>query len=87
MKYHIPSHVHHRAVHDEVVILDSRNDAYLGLNGSAAVIWATIVEGSVAEEAITALVSRFDVGESEARRDVEALVAELEARSLIERVA
>ena len=85
MNYRVPSHIHHRAVHDEVVILDARSDAYLGLNGSAAIVWTSIAECGSVESALQTLLARFEVSEVEARRDIDVLVSQLEARSLIER--
>ena len=86
MSYRVPPHVHHRAVHDELVLLDARGDAYFGLNPTGAVVWAALAEGGSPEAAAAALVERFAVTPEAARTDVAALVDQLLARGLLERV-
>jgi hypothetical protein len=61
MKYRVPNHIHHRVVQDEVVILDSRTDAYLGLNGTAAIVWNALARNGSEELALQALIDRYDV--------------------------
>ncbi len=84
MSFRVPAHVHHRAVHDEVVIMDGRSDVYLGLNPSAAVIWNILAAGQSADAAVEAVLIRFDVTPEEARADVAALVQDLVARGMLE---
>ncbi len=87
MTYRVPAHVSHRALHDEVVILDDRADAYLGLNRSAAVVWSVLAAGESPAAAVEALVGRFEVDPASAEADVAGLVADLLARGLIEPVS
>jgi hypothetical protein len=84
--YRVPPHVHARHLHDEVVILDARTDAYLGLNQSGAVVWSVHAAGRSPEAAADELVARVTVEPADASADVSALVAELVARGLLEPV-
>ena len=84
MTYRVPSHVYHRALHDEVILLDPRTDAYLGLNPTAAVTWEVLAAGGTPEAAAATLIERFAVDADTAREDVASLIADLLARGLIE---
>jgi hypothetical protein len=87
MTYRVAPHVHFRAVHDEVVLLDARSDDYLGLNPTAATIWRTIVGGRPVAEAVAELVAGFGVPPEVAGHDATSFVDDLVARGLVERVA
>ena len=87
MSFRVPAHVHHRAVHDEVVIMDARADAYVGLNSSAAVIWNVLSSGGSVDAAVDAVLTRFEVTPEAARTDVADLVADLVARGVLEQGA
>ncbi len=87
MNYRVPDHVHFRNLHGEVVLLDTKTDAYLGLNQTAAVAWEVLAGGGSQEAAADSLVARFDVAPEVAQADVAALVGDLLARGLIEAVA
>jgi len=82
--YRIPSHVYHRALHDEVVLLDPRTDAYLGLNPTAAVAWDVLASGGTPEDAAAALIEQFAVDAETAHADIAALIGDLLARGLLE---
>lgn len=84
MTYRVPPHVHFRSLHDEVVLLDTKSDSYLGLNQTAAVAWGVIATGGTQAEAATTLVTQFDVTPEQADNDTGTLVAELLAKGLIE---
>jgi hypothetical protein len=83
VSYRIPDHVHARAVHDEIVILDARTDDYLGLNGSGSVAWSVLVGGGSAADAVAELTTRFEVPPETAEADVAALIGELLRRGLV----
>jgi hypothetical protein len=86
MTYRLPPHVHHRLLQGEAILLDTRTDAYLGLNRSAAVAWEVLAAGGSHDEAITALIDRFDVSTETATRDVDRLAADLVRRGLLETI-
>ena len=83
MTYRVPSHVYHRVLHNEVILLDSQTDAYLGLNQTAATVWAVLAEGGTTTTAVDALVTRFNVRPEHAESDVAELIADLLARGLL----
>ncbi len=75
--YYIPAHVQARPVQDEIIILDTRTNRYLGLNGTGAVIWSELSGGGTVDGAVNAIVERFDVTPAAAVTDVARLVNEL----------
>ena len=83
MRFSIPSHVHYQDLHGEIVLLDTRSDAYLGLNRSAATVWMALARGESTDQAIDDLVGAYGVASDVATRDVAALVADLERRGLL----
>lgn len=87
MKYRVPAHVHFRSIHDEVVILDTRTDTYLGLNDTAAAAWSVLSSGGSSETAIEELTTRFDVSPDVATSDVVALIRDLLDRELLHPVS
>lgn len=68
----------------EVVALDAASSKYLSANTSGAVLWQALSRGATRAELVQALTSTFDVDEASAAADVDAFVAELEARQLLE---
>ena len=84
MTYRVPAHVHHRALHDEAVLLDARTDAYLGLNRTGACAWEILAKGGSLDAAVDAVVARFEVDRPRASHDVSTLIDTLVARGLIE---
>jgi hypothetical protein len=86
MTYRVPQHVHFRAVHDEIVMLDARDDAYFTLNPTGAVVWSALAGGGSLEAAATALADEFTVTPESARADVQSILAELVDRGLLEPV-
>lgn len=82
--YHVSPHVQFRSLQDEVILLDVRDETYLGLNRTGATIWQTISDGGTLADAISALSARFETTRENAERDVNAFVRELTQRGLIE---
>lgn len=76
--------LHWVAVDGEVVILDGGDELYLGTNGSGALLWKALAEGTTRERMIALLVDAFSVGAERAREDVNSFVEELLRRSLLE---
>lgn len=73
-----------RLVGDEVVALDVDRSIYLGVNPSGAVVWTALAKGATRRELVARLLEEFDVGSEEATRDIDALLAELAGRGLLE---
>ncbi len=75
--------LHWRAIDGEVVILDARTQRYLALNRSGGELWARLVDGATREELVGVLVAAYGLDAARAGGDVDALIAELAARSLV----
>ncbi len=68
-----------------MVALDRNSSTYLAINATGAALWPALVQGSNTDELVALLRSEFDVDEGRARGDVEAFVAMLGQRDLLER--
>lgn len=77
MSYRVPEYVRARPVHDDIMILDARQNQYLGLNGTGALVWSVLTGGGSLDTAIDELVARYDVTLETAEADVASLVQEL----------
>lgn len=75
--------LHWRVVDGEVIAIDLRSGRYLGLNGSGAGLWELIAAGATREELVERLVRDYGIDRARARRDVDALLADLVARTLL----
>ena len=85
MSYRLPPYVRHRSVHDEIVLLDTRTDDYLGLNPTAAVAWQVLVDGGTVEAAAADLTARFEVAPRDALGDATAFAEQMVERGLLQR--
>ncbi len=74
-----------RAVEGEVIALDLKGSRYLAANRTAALLWPKLASGAAVEELVDDLTDAFGIDESVARRDVEAFIAALDERELIQR--
>lgn len=83
--FRIASHVLHRTVDGQIVLLDLANEQYFGLNHVGAAMLIHLTEHPL-EDAVTALISQFDVDPDVLRRDLGNLIESLEKAGLIERV-
>lgn len=73
-----------RQVGDEVIVLDLRSNAYLSINETGTALWEMLVNGSTPATMSERLMSEFSVDEDRARADVEAFVAMLTERDLLQ---
>jgi hypothetical protein len=69
----------------EVVALDEAALVYLSANESGALLWQALAAGTSRDALVGALVDRFGIEGDQAGRDVDAFLAELERRDLLER--
>jgi hypothetical protein len=83
----IPKHVLSESLNDETVILDMSSGMYFGLSPVASRFWKLLGEGSTHAEIQTILQDEFDVDAAVLRADLDGLLAELEAKKLIEQQA
>ncbi|MGY5129104.1 lasso peptide biosynthesis PqqD family chaperone [Streptomyces nigrescens] len=64
------------------VLLDERSGDYWELNPTGTLVVKTLLDGGDEEDAIDALVTRFDIDRAQATQDVRVLVQELRASGL-----
>ena len=79
----IPADVACANVEDGAVVLHMGTKRYYSLNETGAAIWRLIEESVAIEEIPARLSDTYDVTVDEARREVNALVEALEAKTLI----
>jgi len=73
-----------RSVSGEVVALDLESSAYLAVNGTGSILWALVASGATPARLVDELLTRYDIGPEEARRDVDAFLDSLRSLSLVE---
>lgn len=73
-----------RELEGEVVIVDLATSRYLGVNPSGAVLWPLLLAGTTRDALVAALVARYGIDETRAGGDVDAFVAGLRERDLLE---
>lgn len=71
-----------RAVEDEVVVLTA-DERYLGVNPTGAALWKALGEGATREQ-LHALLVEAGADDALATRDVEAFLADLRTRGLLQ---
>jgi len=73
-----------RETNDEIVILELQTATYLTLNESGQKLWFALLKGSTLGILVEMLVSEQGATEVQAEADVEAFLAALDERSLLE---
>ena len=73
-----------REVEGEVVALDMREDLYLAVNRTGALLWAELTSGATPERLTSLLVERFELDRERAVADTEAFLSNLAQRDLLE---
>ena len=73
-----------REVEGEVVALDLRQNAYVGVNRTGAVLWNALASGATPEQLVALLVERFDVDRGRAGADADEFLQQLADRDLLE---
>jgi hypothetical protein len=74
-----------QAVEGDVLVLDVRNELYLEVNRSGAVLWELLARGTSRAELVDRLVQVYDLAPERAVADVDRLLEELSARDLLKR--
>ncbi len=80
----VPEQVLTRRAAGETVILDLRSQRYFGLEGVSHRLWEMIEAGTTVDKATQALLSEYDVDETLLRADLEAVIADLHGRGLVQ---
>ena len=76
--------LHWRSVEGEIVALDVANSEYLSINGSGAMLWAALGEGTTQVALVELLRERFDLSPDVAERDVAAFLHDVRAQGLLD---
>lgn len=73
-----------RAVDGRVVVLDLRTSEYLQVNESGSMLFERMSEGASRADLLAALQEAYDLDAHQAGRDVDAFLAMLDQRGLLE---
>lgn len=73
-----------REVDGEIVLLDLEHKAYVGINGSGAVLWRALVEGATRPELADLLSRTYALAAEDAEQQVADFVEACRARDLLE---
>lgn len=68
---------------DELVLLSFETETYYGLNPVGARIWELLGQGASVETLCATLLAEYSVPEEVLRRDIVAVMTDLDAQSLI----
>ena len=71
-------------VDGEIVALDERAAVYLAANPAGAVLWRALAGGTTRGELVDGLVGEFGIESDRASADVDAFLADLRERGLLE---
>ena len=72
-----------REVEGEIIVLDSSDWTYLGVNDSGAALWPLVVDGTTHALLVERLRSLYDIPTDMAERDVRAFVGALSDLGLL----
>ncbi len=73
-----------REVDGEVVALDLETARYVATNRTGALLWDELADGATREALVASLASRWNLDEARAAADVDAFLALLRDRGLLE---
>jgi hypothetical protein len=73
-----------KEVDGEVVALDEQGAVYLAANAAGAVIWRALADGTTHAALVAGLVDEFGVATDRASADVDAFLADLRERGLLD---
>lgn len=79
-----PDTVAWREVDGEVIALGLESSTYFGTNSSGSLLWKRLAEGTTRAELVDELVATFELEPERAQADVDAFVADLRTRGLLQ---
>lgn len=83
-RYNISPDATFATLEDRAVVLNLRTKRYYPLNETGAAVWGMLESGTATVHSLVAkLLELYDVTDAQARREVERLLSELEAESLV----
>ncbi|MFG1677279.1 PqqD family protein [Micromonospora sp. NPDC049282] len=74
-----------RQAGEEIVVLDTRESVYFGLDPVGASLWRRLLDGATATELAEALAATTDVERDRVTDDVRRFLADLDRYGLVER--
>lgn len=80
----VPEHVLVRELADEAVILNLRDECYLGLDPTAARMWQLLTESATVGDAYRRLLEEYEVNPERLSADLKGFLDDLERRDLVE---
>ncbi len=83
MKIQLPKEVVWTKLGEEVAILNSQTGTYFGLDPVGSRIWCLVAEGKGIDEVVSTLLAEYGVDEQRLRTDLQELIEQLVARSLV----
>jgi hypothetical protein len=84
-KFQVNEAVAHREVEGQVLLLLPDDYSLYTLNASGKLVWEELVCQQPFERIVMRVAKRFDIPPEQAREDVHALLADLEARAIVRR--
>jgi hypothetical protein len=73
-----------REIGDELVVVDVATTTYLSANASAVLLWRELDRGATHDSLVARLTEEFGIDAGQAAADVDAFLADLETRGLLE---
>jgi Coenzyme PQQ synthesis protein D (PqqD) len=73
-----------REAGEEIIALDGGPGRYVSTNAAGRVLWRALADGASREDLVRELVAGFAIDPGRAARDVDAYLAELEEKGLLE---
>jgi len=70
-------------VDDEIIAIDPQTEHFFGLRGAGIEAWEAIVRGTTVDDALAAILARYDVPAAQAKADLDGLLENLLKRRLI----
>lgn len=83
MRYRISGDSLTATLSDGAVLLNLHSKRYFSLNETGTRVWGLLEQNAELDDIVRTLTAKYDVAESDARREVMALVAELLAEGLV----
>ena len=73
-----------RTVDDELIAIDVRESTYLSANDSGLLMWNALARGTTREALTVSLVDEYGIDAGTASADVDAFLADLKERGLLD---
>jgi hypothetical protein len=82
-QYQLCEHIYHAQMDDEIIILDTKNNVYLGVNGIGAKLIRYLLEGTSVETVAEYIAEEYEVEETDFIRDAETFIEDLKRMAII----